>query len=637
MLLFLYRIFNFFKVSGKDKNNVSKCVGTGLDCVPTNVISEKVPPQTVSGATSPILNLESKTNIVQKNPDDKEAKNVDEYKILNNDISKSKSSHSNITSIHEFEDEINLPAGDAEQDKKIESDILLLHDAQVSDGLKDVKKHEKSNNKLELRTTSTFKRTLEALKKGFKKKEGRLSDLSNSIFNTSLIELSSIDVIVPPKLNANSKSSEHNKLSELDMKVKCIDNIKQNSYELDSSLSEIYDSNSKVEGMFKVWGKKFDLENEIKRDNDSMYDYDMNENEAEMKQDDEIAKPQKRSFFKRRKKMKFKFNRTIVTGCCQVKRGVMIKVSPIRPLCNAGGKHSERVKQVVKNNKHVVKNNSIVEKKIKPNVSERSLHVQWNNDFYRSDSTIDFETIFNNINYSEDAMSKSKSECTESFSSYYSNIPQQSVNVIYQNVQAWMIHEITIDRNLKPIQINDNKLAQYSKRDNNIELKSSNKWPIDKSKAFSRQTEAFLQSNNLIKHAWRENSEKDYLKVNIRRSFLVDSDSNWSLKKRSSEEKVYNIINYETMTKNKCEGITSTDKCSLNIGDTGLNDNKVTNSFNERNNAKSRFIETLLKTPSIVHNDVIAQKNHGHIHKKCDIIGVGIFTQKDSETTNKPM
>lgn len=383
-----------------------------------------------------------------------------------------------------------------------------------------------------------------------------------------------------------------------------------------------------VKGMFKLWGEKFNLEDDC-YNKISTYASDGKKKkkvEVLVPKEEEISQKEKKegkrfSFFKRKNKDKskqtYKPKKSVTAGRCEVGDGLMIKIGAANDY-----PESPRTKIQLTQEEY----DDMLRKKWMKRLldsksdSHNSIKIRWNNEMYATSSSTVFE-LMECIYKNTGIVFSSKSEIAMSTESTITTIDttvrdiyrNPQVNFMQQTLQAWMIPDMVVDKTVN---------AQNSKRKKNIEVTISNqKWFIEKTKALSQKIEFVLHSKNIVKNNC-ESSE--YIVIDIPKGYFSDSASEDEEQCQSSDEKVYNIVEYLT-AKSRSDLRKKGDRQIDTDGE--LNNICVTVNVQDPNGKESKGVDKVIKTPPL-HRDVIVQGSNVHVPKRCDVIGVGIITQQ---------
>ncbi|CAH0599875.1 unnamed protein product [Chrysodeixis includens] len=529
-------------------------------------------------------------------------------------------------------------------------------------------KEPKSSNEKnagDYKSTSSLKRRFGALRRSLAKKEDSKKNSSIAPEITSPTSVASRkDVSInsdPPSLEGRSYSSTkpYNPFPSSYSRAKTAYDTKISSHIVSSYKRSVTgrkergsaqwssrpdDENGEcqgVKGMFKLWGKKFNLEEDYydkKNPTPSPYgspkesskksDKKYPEPKLIIKDDIEEKKDGKRFFFfKKKNKYKnkpYKSKKGVTTGRCEVKDGLKIKI---------GGAGTSYIPETVVKEPEAVPNDyedlfkrAWVTKFMSQAIESRnSVQVRWNNKTYTTSSSTVFE-LMDNVYKDTGVIFRSKSQVT--IHSSYKSYTAQHVNFVHQNIEAWMVPKTLPD---KPKLLPKIKCKSNEDRNNNIEVRiSDQKWFIDKSKAFSHKIEVVLHSKNMVKLNKEESSE--YLRIDIPKGFFMDSSSDENNKRgtnHSSDEEVFKIVEYETGSDLKKDKTVR----NFDIGDHRQNNIKVTVSVKE---SKDYDIDTIMKQPPVFKN-VSFQGSKVYKLKRCDVIGVGIITHRELRDNRKPI
>lgn len=411
-----------------------------------------------------------------------------------------------------------------------------------------------------------------------------------------------------------------------------------------------------VKGMFKLWGKKFNLDEDYYRKAESPKTSFDEETKVEIKEPEpsqteekplpgEKKEGKKFFFFKKKTKDKekepkekpkeagpnSKQKKGVTAGRCEVRDGLMIKIGAAIPAAPSAPttKTKKKVDKPPESYSEISRKAWLMKYLTNPTESRNSVQVRWNNKTYTTSSSTVFE-LMENVYKETGVIFKSKSEILTEESSYYKSYTKQNVNFV-QNVEAWMIPKLVPDN---PLVIVDNAdTAIENKNDMEVTI-SDQKWLIEKSKAFAHKIEVVLHSKNIVELN-NMDSNSEYLKINIPKGFFSDTSSDEPQPEQTSDEEVYKIVEYETIKSSFDLKKVKKKECDLDAGDHLYKDIKVTISVKDSKN-ESKILETIIKRPPM-HRDVVTQGSTVYIPKKCDVIGVGIITQRDIREVKKPM
>lgn len=690
--------------------------------------SETKPPTTV-------------TVIVKSTPMTKES-GRDKLKTnyLGKKVVKSFSSDSLIQQVHNLEHPSEDRYAELENvGNTTETDYQILLGSKSKNREKESRLEKQKSISSELKSASLLRRRFQALRKSLSKKEdSKTNDSKSSIPSIHSITGSVKDASVtsdPPSLvgrsYSNLKTSFKNSPSSSDSNQQCDtdifkesstrknDNPQQTPKEStsekhedpqqlpkDNSISEkkedarqlpkLPDSMTVdneyglgVKGMFKLWGKKFNLEDESR----------INNKKSESPKSSFAKKKEKKEgkkffFFKKRNKHKkaekpkdtYKNKKGVTTGRCEVRDGLLIKFG--------GSSHppSSVLRPVAKSKVNVSRNMESYGEMIRkdwlrkymmnsPIESQNSVKIRWNNNTYATSSSTIFE-LMEHVYKGTGVTLKSKSETTSSMDDtcFYKTYANQNY---VQEIEAWMIPRTIPDN---PIIRKDNKVfypvtlrdRPLPKSEDNLNLTlSDRKWFIEKSKAFAHKIKVVLHSNNII-DLKKHHGSSDYLRIDIPKGFFSDtSTDDPPLTTQTSEEVVYKIVEYDntdsitqtariikllntaptqgpviefqnTVPTNKRPPI-NTPQQSKKIEsqkDVLKTHNIQVGESNSKNPQPSyTFLDCVLphstkpwnteKSPAF--RDVVIQNSNERIPKICDVIGVGIITQRELRDPPKPM
>lgn len=537
------------------------------------------------------------------------------------------------------------------------------------------KQSKKSNTDSRLpdyKSASILKRRFEALRRGLSKKE---DSSKNSVFISKLssrVNMSAAshrDVSInsdPPSLEARSYSHtkiysphvfpsivEHDKVipySPQSIYERSISSKQTDRNALSWPKTDEDDSESQgVKGMFKLWGKKFNLEDDHYRSNTtpkSSYTSKKGvKKERSLKISSKInaEEKEKRKFFffkKKNKEKPFKTKKGVTAGRCEVKDGLMIKIGNVVNDPEAQGKRLDEMSDIYEE----TMKSAWLQKYLSHGIeSRKSVKIRWNNKTYTASSSTVFE-LMDNIYKDPGKVFRSKSEVTIESSYYKSYTRHHQVYFMQHNIEVWMIPHTIITDYPQNLSIEARPEPQKPSNENMEVTISDQKWLIDKSKAFSHKIEVVLLSKNFVRCNKKASSE--YLRIDIPKGFFLNSsdasaDSNNVRNKRgmykqsqSSDEEVYKIVEYETGSDTKKERNTH----KVDAGYHKHNNIKVTVSVKSNRDIEPRVVEKMIKSPP-AHREVLIQGSNVCIPKRCDVIGVGIITRRDMHLSDsrKPM
>lgn len=484
-------------------------------------------------------------------------------------------------------------------------------------------------------TSNSFRKRFEALRSGLNNKEMskersvaiKLSS-HNSITSKKDVSISSD----PPSLEARSYS-DAKIFSPPQSYSHKYDNAPHSSYRKTGKDSSHWSTDAmetdykNVNGMFKLWGEKFNLEDDY-YNKTSTYTSDVKKKKkVELivpKEEEAVQKEKKEgkrfSFFKRKNKDKSKqpckSKKSVTAGRCEVGDGLMIKIGAVTD-------YPETPKQQLQLTQEEY--DDMLRKKWMKRLldsksdSRNSVKIRWNNDMYATSSSTVFE-LMECIYKNTGIVFTSESEITASTAPTITTIDttvhdtykNPQVNFMQQTLQAWMIPNMIVE---KPVNV------QNTKKKKNIEVTISNqKWFIEKTRALSQKIEFVLHSKNIVK---KDSESSEYLVIDIPKGYFSDSASEDEEQCQSSDEKVYNIVEYLT-AKSRSD---LRKKGNRKIDTDGeINNICVTVNVQDLNEKEPKVVEKVIKTPPL-HRDVIVQGSNVYVPKRCDVIGVGIITQ----------
>lgn len=462
-----------------------------------------------------------------------------------------------------------------------------------------------------------------------------------------------------------------------------------------------------VKGMFKLWGKKFNLEDESRINNKksetlkSSFVKKKERKEVQIPKLDSSASPpheekkegKKFFFFKKKNKHKkaekskdtYKNKKGVTTGRCEVRDGLLIKFGGNSPppsvnksKVNASRDMESYGEMIRKDWLRKYMANSPIE-------SQNSVKIRWNNNTYATSSSTIFE-LMEHVYKGTGVTLKSKSETASSVDDTCIYKAYTNQNYV-QEVEAWMIprtipdHRIIVRDNtvFYPVMLPDRPVP---KSEDNLNLTlSDRKWFIEKSKAFAHKIEVVLHSNNII-DLKNFHGSSDTLRINIPTGYFSDSSTDEPpLPTQTSDEEVYKIVEYDNT-----DSITQTAKIMKPINTVptrrSIIESKIIVPTNKRpilqgspikENKKIGSQKDVSKTQNIqvsegdsinpkpsytfldcvepyskkawntvtdkspAFRDVVIQDSNVYIPKICDVIGVGIITQRELRDPPKPM
>lgn len=543
-------------------------------------------------------------------------------------IDKASSSDSLLEQIHDF-DLSNDPKGsrviEDTKENKLDKEYMRIFSSRIKETVPSFEK-----TVPDLKSTSLLRRRFEAFKRGFVKKDSVIASKESSPSKKD-VSISSD----PPSLVERSYCDVHPSQPHQDTSQTTTKDYKESA---GSSHGE------GVKSMFKLWGEKFNLEEKAYKPKSSpKYSYNaaikMIKEPCAPKQPNKKEKNSKKktghnffSFIRKNKdkNKQAKPNNGLTTGRCEVNNGYAVQIPSSQQTYISEGPLKESRSSITDGQcsgeaQPPYGYDSITRKSwmkrflTQPELSSNSVKVRWNNFKTTKSSSTIFE-LLESIYRHTDLLLNSRSAVSLVTSTHYKSKPQVNFN---QNIEAWMIPHLVQEKRI-PI------APEYiNKRDKkkNIQVQiSDRKWFIDKSKAFAHKIEVVLHSKNMSN--LKKDSSSDYLRIDIPKGFF--SDSSYESREHyqtSNSEEVYKIVEYENSESNRALYINT-----LNTAD--RNDLKVTVSI--KSGKESKIIEKVIKTPP-VHRDVVIQGSNVYIPKKCNVIGVGIITQRDLRDARDPV
>lgn len=483
----------------------------------------------------------------------------------------------------------------------------------------------------EVKSASILRRRFEALRKGLKKDDGKKNTMPSSLDSVPSRKDASV-TSDPPSLECRS-FTDTKKYSPVEANTEQVKNKLDYKTVKDSvqwPQSDIDSECQGVKGMFNLWGKKFKFEEEPGKSKQTPMPslaIDINKKPQKVikpKKETESKKKGRKFFFFKKKSKDQKINKPkeekkeiynpsgVTAGRCEITDGLILKM---------GG--TTTPKEKVSN---ISEGDDIIRRTWLQNflanniTSARSVNVRWNNSMYTTSSSTVFE-LMDTIYKNNGVVVKSRSEITSEVSSYYRSYTKNKVN-FDQNIEAWMVPKTIADRPREiPVRIQSNGTMQERNIDVTI---SDQRWFIEKSKAFANKIEVVLRSKNFNRATNKVSSE--YLKIDIPKDFFDISSSDDSKQNHTSDEEVYKIVEYESNL-NTTKALDKGEHTSRI---------KVIVSVQDSHNLDPKILETVIKRPPM-HRDVVIQGSNVNIPKRCDVIGVGIITQRDMRDIRKPM
>ncbi|VVD04952.1 unnamed protein product [Leptidea sinapis] len=487
-----------------------------------------------------------------------------------------------------------------------------------------------------LKSSSVLKRRFEALRRGFQKKQDSCNHTIVENLPAQESTQSHKDVSIasdPPSLEARSYSktkiyspyvsfihpykferstTDTNKRSQIS---KTYDGVLSN---------DVIDNEQKgVKGMFNLWGKKFNLENDNSKEPCPnalvlQKETDKQTKKVEIvepkRKNDEDKKCDKKgvkkfSFFKKRTREKAKevFQPNVTTGRCEVKDGLTIKIDGITTK-DISPPNSDKC-NTLPDNYNSILCKTWLKQFLTNNVDScKSVQLRWNNEMYsRSSSTVSelLECVYRNTNLV--ITSSSTTDSTTVSSSYFRN-NKTRVKFIPKQVEAWMIPKTIFDTQFKTVDLlTKSTKGKRISRDNIKVSYSGKKWVINKF-ADGSKMEIVLNSKNFVSSCKDESSE--YIFIDISKGFLSDANN-----EQSSDEEVYKITDYESpcsntyLYKHKNNGFEIGDHVSNNIQVSRTKDNKQAESIDNTKNKRPPLRRDVVIQGSQVYIGIITQRD----------------------------
>lgn len=656
-----YRDRNYYQ-----KKTSSKCVGGALEYINVPVVSKKLSPimKKMSGSTSrKPTSLDGTAFDFNKEADKQSRENI----LIDNDRESNhlpnNNSHINEMLTHntkEIETTANIRnLGDG---KTFSSDSLIQHVHNLENpsndrvktsidfmenkiereyrkifttNMKDSNINSKVKPLPELKSASILRRRFEGLRKGLNKKDKQEIKPEVAIKISSKLSVpSKRDVSIasdPPSLESRSYSNTKIYTPMPSVSNPCDAPIYKSSYEkpfadekeeLSNWPEDTVDSNCQdVKDMFKLWGKKINFEEDDYKSSDKQ------------KKKVEIALPEKKSkkkekgrrflFFRKKNKnntiQPYKQKQGVTAGRCELGDGLTIKIGAANNYVPEVP--TERIDDFSRD--YDISGKDWLQRFLSQRRDSRnSVRVRWNNSMYATSSSTVFE-LMDCVYKNTGVIFSSKSEVTTGESSTYYSYMYPQVNFMQQNIQAWMMSKTITD---KPINTPVNKLRTKKIRNKNIEITLSDQnWFIEKSKTFSQNVEFVLHSTM----AKPESSE--YIVIDIPKGYF--SETNSDDKNQSSDEQVYNIVEYETLNSNSYLNKKKLEN-STESGDHTSKDIQVTISVRGDEKDEVKILDNNDKRQEIHINN---KDLDGYIPKPRDVISVRIITQRDIRDIKKPM
>nr|XP_034838418.1 uncharacterized protein LOC117994593 [Maniola hyperantus] len=385
-----------------------------------------------------------------------------------------------------------------------------------------------------------------------------------------------------------------------------------------------------VKGMFKLWEKKFNFEEDCYKKTSPHTTQDVTAKQKKKVElvlpKEEVIETQKKegkkfSFFKRknkeRGKQSYKSKKGVTAGRCEVGDGLTIRI----------GAANEFTSELARSKYEQIPDDDLLRKAWlkrcldNKNDSRNSVKIRWNNEMYATSSSTVFELmecIYKNTGIlytSRSEMTTSTVPATSAEETPYYHAENQQVNFMQQTIQAWMISKMMTDKSIE-IQKLENK--------NDIEDSFSNqKWFIDKSKAFSQKIELVLHSKNFVKDNIRVANSSDYIVIDIPTGYFFETSSE-DEQTQSSDEQVFNIVEYETAKSiSYLNKIRNNRKMDISANE---NDIDVIVNVNQNEHKETNILKKEIEIP-LLHRDVVVQGSNVYVPKRHDVVSVGIITQ----------
>lgn len=600
-----------------------KIVGKKELEIKTNVQASKVP-----------FNVPEQTSKVKK------TSNVQKRKSMEKRTKDAVSSDSLVEHVHNLEDssyEKQSRTSVDPMENKLEREYRRLFSSKNKESFS---KSSVDKTMPEMKSASIVKRRFEALRRGLTKKDeaAKTSVLPSSQDSVQSHKDESISSD-PPSLESRSftdtkkftPTQSYAKNTNLTTNLK--KPIEENAWPRKDTSSE----SQGVKGMFKLWGKKFDFDEEQKAKhsqnlNKNALAIDIRTKPHKEKIIAEENKKNKKKFFFFKKKPKEKpvmpdekererelYQASGVTaGRCEIADGLTLKIGHSQPTELLAMPTSDVYSDSSECNE--IRRRTWLKKFLSNTIeSRRSVNVRWNNSMYAASSSTVFE-LMDTLYKNTDLVLKSRSDIITD-SSYYARPPKNKVN-FDQKIEAWMIPKLIPDRPKETII----KIRSHDGISMNL-TSSDPRWVIEKSRVFANKIEVVLHSNNYNRSTNRVSS--DYLRIDIPKDFFDLSSSDASKQNPTSDEEVFKIVEYESDLNNQ----------DLDKGDHAADNINIVVNLHDSQHLETKIptvTETVIKRPPLV-RDVVIQGSNVIIPKRCDVIGVGIITQRDNRDIRKPM
>ncbi|XP_064075468.1 uncharacterized protein LOC113391911 [Vanessa tameamea] len=661
------------------KRTSSKCVGGEIEYIKAHVLSKKLSPifKKISNSTSPIFASLEKSVIssyTQKSKQSTQIKRIDKpVQSQNTTLLKDSPTRKMLVEGSKIKETptivVKSDVGNVDDYRNISSDSLVQHVHNLENpsnekirtsndfienklereyrkifttDREDSNLNNKEKHVPELKSASILRRRFEALRRGLNKKEKPIT-----IKNSSKLSVPSRkDVSIasdPPSLESRSYSkikvyspmpsianASNAPMSNPSYSKSGVDEKETPNWLSDTVDNDCHD----VKDMFRLWGKKFNLEegshNYISKKQKKKVQLELPKEKSNKK---EKGEGRRFLFFgkknKKKPKQPFRPKQGVTAGRCELGDGLMIKIGAVNKYTPE--MPAEKINEISQDytiGKDWFKR--FMSKKID---SRSSVRIRWNNSMYTTSSSTVFE-LMDCVYKNTGVIFSSKSEVTTGNShtgesSKINSYINPKVNFMRQNIQAWMIQNTITDKPVPKISVS--MLYPSKKKDKNIEITySDQKWFIEKSKPFSRKIEFVLHSKNLVKKVETESSE--YIVIDIPQNYFSDISSD-DKNNNSSDEQVYNIVEYEKLNSNSY-----------------LNKGNVNNKMDTNNNT-SKDIQVRVSVKDKNGNEdksnIVTQdeyttvqpsnSSNNYTPKARDIISVRIITQRDIRDVKKPI
>ncbi|CAG5053039.1 unnamed protein product [Parnassius apollo] len=484
------------------------------------------------------------------------------------------------------------------------------------------------SNKLCKTNSDTLLRRFEALRDGVSSKE-------ESKRNTSLLSRSLSDLFEPNYRDMSIVSDPPSLLSQSCINTKTTSPFSSNIYEKDimkishkktltntkiennsncrhSDIEEERSDYQGIKGMFKLWSKKFSLEEGLYRKSKSKCTGSNKKSEGSIRSYSNKLLNSKSSEKKGGKRFRFfkkkSIQKDVMTGRCEVREGLNIKIGK----ASTPDYKSKAIRKIIEQNEDVLLKAWLQKFISKSNESKKSLVTRWGDNIYSGTSN----STEMPVNTSRtDTLSLIKNN-TLTHSSHKEN-QKSLVNSSKQYIQAWMIPQIILDR------LTRTKIYRNVKND---KYYINNKNKIDSITYLNEKTKVLLRDNN---NCWKENfdSSSEYVMLNISLGYLNEFGYQSNVQYQSDEE-LYQVIDYETPLSSAI--ILRKKILNHNVGKGNLASNHMTNINRIKNvtNYRKKCKEIIRKKKRKC-NGEIYQYDDIKVNRKCDSSGVGIIPGSD--------